>query len=155
MTEKISYYKDMIDIFTKYPDGHLPDLIISCKVKAPFSHELRLKSIKSITFDDSLCDDSCEFMFSGCFNLETVPLFDTSHITTMAGMFYTCTSLQSVPLFNTQRVINMNGMFNNCHSLEYIPEFNVSPFIKMDSIIKECRSLKKVPKFILMNELVK
>jgi surface protein len=36
----------------------------------------------------------------------------------MQNMFSSCYELQSVPLFNTAKVTNMSSMFFNCYSLQ-------------------------------------
>lgn len=35
-------------------------------------------------------------MFYKCVSLETIPLFDTSNVTSMDSMFYNCTSLENI-----------------------------------------------------------
>jgi surface protein len=65
-------------------------------------------------------------MFSGCYSLQAVPLFDTSNVTIMSLMFSGCYSLQAVPLFDTSNVTTMSLMFNVCYSLQYTRLQNVS-----------------------------
>jgi surface protein len=65
-------------------------------------------------------------MFSNCYSLKSVPLFNTVSVTNMSSMFSGCLSLKSVPLFNTASVTTMSNMFLNCSSLESIPSFNMS-----------------------------
>ena len=57
-------------------------------------------------------------MFSGCFAMTTVPLFDTSKVTDMSHMFDACSSLTAVPLFDTSNVTDMREMFANCYAVE-------------------------------------
>ena len=66
------------------------------------------------------------YMFSSCYSLQSVPLFDTQNGTIFTSMFQNCYSLHSVPLFNTQNGTNFSGMFNKCRSLASIPPFNVT-----------------------------
>jgi hypothetical protein len=57
-------------------------------------------------------------MFSSCFSLKTVPLFDTSALKTGAEMFSGCINLQSIPQFNTTGInVDASNMFTNCISL--------------------------------------
>ena len=56
-------------------------------------------------------------MFSGCYSLQSVPLFNTANVLSMSNMFQWCSSIQSVPLFNTANVTNMSNMFQYCYSL--------------------------------------
>jgi surface protein len=86
-------------------------------------------------------------MFSSCFSLQSVPLFNTSAVTVMSGMFSSCYSLQSVPLFNTSAVTNMGSMFSNCYSLQSVPLFNTSAVTNMSSMFSSCFSLQSVPLF--------
>ena len=60
---------------------------------------------------------SCEYMFSNCFSLVSVPWFDTSRVTDMYSMFNGCESLESVPKFDTNRMTHMGRMFIGCDSL--------------------------------------
>lgn len=50
--------------------------------------------------------------------LTSVPLFDTSSVTSMYGMFSGCTSLTYVPLFDTSSVTNMSRMFSYCTNVQ-------------------------------------
>ena len=86
-------------------------------------------------------------MFSGCFSLQSVPLFNTSSVTNMTGMFFSCHSLPSVPLFNTASVTNMNSMFFSCYSLQSVPLFNTASVINMGGMFQNCFSLQSVPLF--------
>lgn len=57
-------------------------------------------------------------MFANCKSLTSVPLFDTSAVTTMNGMFSTCHSLTTVPLLDTSSATNMQDMFHSCYNVE-------------------------------------
>jgi len=65
-------------------------------------------------------------MFTNCFSLQSVPLFNTANVTSMNNMFQNCNSLQSVPSFNTVNVTNMSVMFNTCQSLNSIPALSTA-----------------------------
>ena len=43
---------------------------------------------------------SCSYMFSNCFSLQYVNLFDTSNVSDFSNMFYTCRSITSIPLYD-------------------------------------------------------
>ena len=98
-----------------------------------------IKAIPPITVDRSLTEISS--MFSGCKSLETVPLFDTSHVTHMQNMFDYCRRLKTVPLFDTSNVTNMNQMFDSCYALTTVPAFDVSKVTNMGSIFVFCSKL--------------
>lgn len=72
----------------------------------------------------------------------SVPLFDTSKVTTMKQMFNLCTSLQQVPLFDTSSLIDANNMFAGCNGLRTIPLFNTSNITDMSSMFGYCRHVE-------------
>ena len=90
-------------------------------------------------------------MFSGCVSLQSVPLFNTINVTNMSYMFQLCYSLQSVPLFNTINVTNMLYMFWNCYSLQSVPLFNTINVTNMSVMFNSCYSLQSVPMFNTIN----
>ena len=86
-------------------------------------------------------------MFSSCGRLTTVPLFDTSSVTTMSSMFTGCKNLTTVPLFDTSSVTNMSGMFSYCSNLTTVPLFDTSSVTTMTNMFFRCVSLTTVPLF--------
>lgn len=52
-------------------------------------------------------------MFSNCFNLRSIPQFDTSKATTMKEMFYSCGNLRIIPQLNTANVTDMSSMLDS------------------------------------------
>jgi surface protein len=83
-------------------------------------------------------------MFYDCNSLQSVPLFDTSSVTSMSYMFQNCYSLQSVPLFDTSSVTNMQDMFRDCTSLQSVPAFDVSLVTDFTYIFFNNRTLSYV-----------
>ena len=90
----------------------------------------------------------------------TIPLFDTSTITSMSHtfegakitgiallnlsnvtdtsyMFGGCSNLTSIPLFDTSSVTNMMGMFDGCESLSTIPLLNTSSVTNMSYMFRD------------------
>ena len=90
-------------------------------------------------------------LFSNCCSLTTVPLFDTSKVTSMASMFENCWRLTTVPLFDTSNVVNMNYMFNACCSLTTVPLFDTSKVTSFTSVFSNCWHLTTVPLFDVSN----
>ena len=86
-------------------------------------------------------------MFTNCYSLTSVPLFNTSSVTNMANMFSNCNSLTTVPLFDTSVVRNMSLMFTNCFALQSVPLFNTELVITMQSMFSSCYALESVPLF--------
>ena len=83
-------------------------------------------------------------LFRSLSRLQSIPLFDTSHVTDMNNMFTDCRKLQNVPLFDASVVLNMNSMFNGCIALEYVPSFS-SPIVTDTSyMFSGCSSLVEV-----------
>lgn len=87
-----------------------------------------------------------ESMFAGCYNLTSVPLFDTSSAINMRSMFRN-TSITSVPLYNTSNVRQMYAMFKDCKSLITVPLFDMSNVFIMHYMFDGCTSLTSVPLF--------
>ena len=70
-------------------------------------------------------------MFSSCNKLQSIPLLDTSSVTTMQSMFNGCTSLQTIESLDMSNVTNTNYTFNSCSNLSYI-RLNGSLNAKLD-----------------------
>ena len=85
-------------------------------------------------------------MFVGCLNLKTIPLFDTSSVTTMYSMFYRCSNLTTIPLLDTSKVSNMISMFENCSHLTTIDitHMNTPSNYYNDYFASNCYSLTKL-----------
>ena len=80
-----------------------------------------LVTVSSITTTSAL--KSVGSMFARCYALETIPLFDTSGVTSFfggnrGGMCAQCTSLKSVPLFDTSSATDVTYMFSGCTAVE-------------------------------------
>lgn len=88
---------------------------------------------------------SMSSMFSGCYSLQTIPLFDTSSVTNMSSMFSGCKSLQTIPLLNTNSVTNMSYMFSGCYSLQTVPQLDTSSVTDMNHVFNNCYSLQTIP----------
>jgi surface protein len=96
--------------------------------------------------------------FYNCSSLQSVPLFNTTNVTSMgaasAGMFQGCSSLQTVPLFDTSNVVSMGpsaatggGMFKDCAALVTVPLFNTAKVTAMGFMFNGCSALQSVPLF--------
>ena len=115
-----------------------------------FYQKTFLKSV-NISYDATAAVTNMSNMFSNCFSLETVPLFNTANVTNMSNMFSACNSLETVPLFNTANVTNMSYMFYNCVSLKAVPLFNTTNVTNVNTMFYACVSLKAVPLFNTTN----
>ena len=90
-------------------------------------------------------------MFQNCYNLQTIPLIDTSNVTNMGYMFSGCRNLQTIPLIDTSNVTNMNLMFGACSSLQAIPQLNTSNVTNMSYMFRNCSSLQTIPQLNTSN----
>ena len=90
-------------------------------------------------------------VFNGCVCLRSIPLIDTSKLTTMRNMFYDCHSLQTIPPINTSNVTDMSQMFHNCSSLISIPQLDTSNVTDMMGMFHGCHSLISVPQMDTSN----
>ena len=92
-----------------------------------------------------VCPSDVSAMFKDCTNLQTIPLLDTSSVTSMDSMFMNCTNLQTIPQLDTSKVTNMNSMFSDCTNLQTIPLLDTSSVTAMDGIFSSCTNLTTIP----------
>ena len=92
-----------------------------------------------------VCPSDVSHMFDGCTNLQTIPLLDTSSVTTMSSMFINCTNLTTIPLLDTSKVTNMGAMFSGCSNLTSIPQLNTSAVTYMINMFMDCTNLTTMP----------
>lgn len=88
-------------------------------------------------------------MFNHCNSLERIPRLenvDDSQILTAIGMFSSCFSITDVPLFDTSHATNLSNMLNFCTKLRSIPDYDFSSVTKVDRF---CRNCYKVSEGIL------
>lgn len=78
---------------------------------------------------------------------ETIPLLDTSDVTTMSSMFSDCKNLITIPLLDTSNVTNMQTMFSGCSSLISIPQLNTENVATngFSSTFSKCTNLTTIP----------
>ena len=115
-----------------------------------FQRDKSLTSINVIySSNPSLTD--CSYMFANCESLESIPLFDTSNVTTMSHMFEKCKSLTTIPQLDTSNVTSMWYTFEDCTSLTTIPQLDTSNVTKMTYTFSRCSSLKSLPELDFRN----
>jgi len=108
----------------------------------------RCRGLQSVVIADTITTvTDTSNMFNSCSSLTSVPLFDTSSVTTMSGMLQLCDSLTSVPSFDTPLLTNTSGMFANCGSLRSASLFDTSSVTRVDSMFQACYSLTSAPLF--------
>ena len=94
-----------------------------------FSNCFNLKSINFIS--DSVktnCKTLLSDTFKNCYNLSTISglTFDFSSTNDTNSMFYNCHSLKTIPVLNTSKVTSMHNMFFNCKSLTTVEGIDFS-----------------------------
>ena len=111
-------------------------------MESMFAHCFNLQAIPLI--DTSNVGDM-NFMFSDCFNLQTIPQLNTSNVFSMSCMFSSCYNLQSIPLIDTSNVTDMSYMLQICRELQTIPQFNTSNVNNMSYMFSNCSNLQTIP----------
>lgn len=96
--------------------------------------------LKTIPEDTIVSGTSLNYAF-GYYQGTTIPLLDTSGVTTMTNMFANATNLISIPLLNTSSVTNTGSMFQHCDNLVTIPVLNLSSVTFMRYMFRYCPSL--------------
>ena len=116
------------------------------------------KKFDNLTFRDKQClqyfdlinnakflGSSLSDCFSGCFLLQSVPLFDISSITDMSSMFLNCYSLQSIPSFDISSITDISNAFNGCAVLKSIPLLDNGNLINLSNTFNGCSTLQFIP----------
>ena len=106
-----------------------------------------LTNINFLNFGDNLLNCYCAFDL--CYNLVTIPNFDTSKVTDMYSMFWDDIKLINIPNFDTSNVIDMDSMFYNCTNLINVPNLNTSKVTNMSWMFRKASSLENAPRINL------
>ena len=106
-----------------------------------FADCVRLRSIPLI---DTSKLTSMRGMFRNCHSLTSIPAINTSNVTNMYQMFYDCSSLTTIPLLDTSNVTDMGGMFHGCHSLTSVPQMDTSNVGDMGHMFYGCESIETI-----------
>lgn len=84
-------------------------------------------------------------MFLDCSSLTSVPLFDTSNVTSMYSMLQACKALTEVPAFNTSNVTDMAFFVQGCISITSFPLLDTSKATTMRYTFNYCPKLTTIP----------
>ena len=74
-------------------------------------------------------------MFQDCRQITTVPLLDTSNVTTMEGMFFS-SYITSSPIFDLSNGPQTYAMYKGCSKLVTAPPLDLSHLIKANSLVE-------------------
>ena len=83
-------------------------------------------------------------MFTSCYYLKSVPLFDTSNVTDINSMFTQCYSLTTIPSFNFGSVGSTGNTFYQCYSLESVPSLNLGNATSLSNFFYQCQNLTTI-----------
>lgn len=84
-------------------------------------------------------------LFSSCYSLKVVPLFNTVNVTTINNMFDQCRSIKSIPEYNFLKVNSAVSAFSGCGSLESFNYTNLPELTNANTMFNCCFSLKSIP----------
>jgi hypothetical protein len=104
-------------------------------------------AIKTIPLIDTSKVTSMNSTFYKCSSLETIPLIDTSNVTSMNCTFHVCESLKSCPLINTSNVTDFSSIFGYCKSLKELPLLDTSNATRLNSMVTGCTSITEIPQY--------
>ena len=95
------------------------------------------------------------YMFGGTLKttglLNNIPLYDTSNVTNMTGMFSGRSIDVTLPNFNTSNVTDMSYMFNGSTINTTLPNFNTSNVTKMKGMFSGATIKTTLPNFNTSN----
>lgn len=83
------------------------------------------------------------YLFSGCWSLQDIPLFDTSAVTSFSYTFAYCHALQNVAAFNMAAATTTYACFYQCLRLISTPDFNLSSSADIGYFFGACPSLQR------------
>lgn len=117
-----------------------------------FSNCFNLKSINYIS--DSV-KTNCKMLlgdiFQNCYNLSTISglTFDFNSTNNTNNTFYNCQSLKTIPVLNTSKVTSMNNMFFNCKSLTNVEGIDFSSVLNCPDFMFGYDALPNLIHFIV------
>lgn len=114
---------------TEIGDITLTSNITSCN--SMFNYCASLLAVPNMALDKLSSITNCASMFAACASLKTLPLFDTSHATSLWRFANSSTNLENVPAYDLSSATNFNGMYSGCGKLTDT---------SLDNILQSCIS---------------
>lgn len=90
-----------------------------------------------------------DYMFYSCSRLQTIPLFNTSSVTSMSHMFELA-GISTIPLLNTSNVTYMDNMFSYS-KITTLTQLNTSNATSMSNMFSGCMNLTSIPQLDTSN----
>lgn len=97
--------------------------------------------ILTIPENTEVSGTSLDYAFTAYTSLQSVPLLDTSNVTSMLSMFEACSSLETIPLFDTSKVTNFRQFCSDCYGLKNVPILDTSSATNMLYMFRSCDEL--------------
>lgn len=104
-------------------------------------------SFSSIPLMDTSSVTSMQYTFGRNTSLTSVPLFDTSNVTNFSYMFYESTALTSAPAFDMSSAVDVSYMFYSCSGLTAAPALSTGSIENFNYMLCNCTSLTGVPQY--------
>jgi surface protein len=125
---------------------NLPNCVFMSLNKTSFTNGAYQTWVEKVTINKLGNILSFSLLFNVFYSLQEVVInATTTSVTNTTSMFTDCYSLKSVPLFNTSNVTDISSMFQNCYLLTTIPSFNFGSVITATNVFVACQSLTSVP----------
>lgn len=106
-------------------------------------------SFSSIPLMDTSSVTSMQYTFGGNTSLTSVPLFDTSNVTDFTHMFAECSALTSAPAFDMSSAVDVSYMFYRCSGLITAPAMSTGSISNFRYMFSNCTSLTSVPQYTM------
>lgn len=103
--------------------------------------------IKTIPLIDTSKMTSMRLFFNSCYNLISIPQLDTSKVTDMRSTFVNCFQLTGIPQLDTSKVTNMYMIFSGCSNLIEIPLLDMSSVTSVYYCVENCYKLENLGGF--------
>jgi hypothetical protein len=84
-------------------------------------------------------------MFSNCYNLKNVPLYNFIKCNSGANMFQNCYSLEELPTLDLSITVDNSAMFSGCYNLKKLPALNMPLVSTALNMFNNCSSLADMP----------
>ena len=95
---------------------------------------------------------SATYLFSNCYLLESVPLYNLSQCTSLTSAFYCCYKLTSLPAFNTQKVTTFSSAIRETAITE-MPDWDYSSATSLSYFMTKCTNATRLRPILNNNSL--